>query len=97
MEGINDMRLNKDQLIDILERAVFTYVQTFLGLMTASGMGIDTGGISTLKMAALGGIPAALSVIKGAICAGGPIGDSTASVMKQKPTILDDAEEQLYN
>lgn len=90
------MRFNKDQLMDILERAIFTYVQTFLGLLTASGMGVDMGGISTLKMAALGGLPAAISVIKGAICAGGPIGDATASVLKQQPDVPDDAEEQLY-
>ena len=64
------MRLNIDQFKDILERAIFTYVQTFLGLLSASGMGVDMGGISTLKMAALGGLPAAISVIKGAICRG---------------------------
>ena len=90
------MRLNLDQLKDILERALFTYIQTFLGLLSASGMGIDVGGISTLKMAALGGLPAALSVIKGAVAAGGPIGDASASIMKTTPPIPDDADEQLY-
>ena len=38
------MRLNLDQIKDILERAIFTYVQSFLGLLTASGMGVDMGG-----------------------------------------------------
>ena len=37
------MRLNLDQIKDILERAIFTYVQSFLGLLTASGMGVDMG------------------------------------------------------
>ena len=91
------MRLNIDQFKDILERAIFSYVQTFLGLLSASGMGVDMGGISTLTMAALGGLPAAISVIKGAICAGGPIGDPSASILKTTPPIPDDADEQLYN
>lgn len=91
------MRFSKEQLLDILERAFFTYVQSFLGLWMASGVGVDMGGLSTLKLAAIGGLPAALSVVKGAIAAGGPIGDKSASVLKQQPEIPDDAEEQLYN
>mgnify|MGYP003135888397 FL=1 len=90
------MRLNIDQLKDIAERAIFTYVQSFLGLLTASGMGVDMGGISTLKMAAIGGLPAAISVIKGAFCTMAPIGDATASVVKQLQPIPDDADEHLY-
>jgi hypothetical protein len=54
------------------------------------------GGLSTLKIAAIGGLPAAFSVIKSAICAGGPIGDPTGSVLKTQTDIPDDAEEQLY-
>ena len=90
------MRLNIDQLKDIAERAIFTYVQSFLGLLTASGMGVDMGGISTLKMAAIGGLPAAISVIKGACCTMAPIGDATASVVKQQQDIPEDADEHLY-
>ena len=89
------VRFNKEQLLDILERAAFTYIQTFLGLMSASGMGIDVG-MSTLKIAAIGGLPAALSVIKGALAAGGPIGGPTASIMKQQEDMPEDADEQLY-
>lgn len=88
--------LNKEQVKDILERAISTYIQTFLGLWTASGVGVDMGGLSTLKLAALGGLPAAFAVIKSAICAGGPIGDPTGSVLKTREDIPDDAEEQLY-
>ena len=90
------MRLNIDQLKDIAERAIFTYIQTFLGLLSASGMGVDMGGISTLKMAAIGGLPAAISVIKGALCTMAPIGDATASVVKQQQDIPEDADEHLY-
>ena len=90
------MRLNIDQLKDIAERAIFTYVQSFLGLLTDSGMGVDMGGISTLKMAAIGGLPAAISVIKGALCTMAPIGDATASVVKQQQDIPEDADEHLY-
>jgi len=90
------MRLNIDQIKDIIERAIFTYVQSFLGLLTASGMGVDMGGISTLKMAAIGGLPAAISVIKGAFCTMAPIGDATASVVKQQQEIPEDADEHLY-
>ena len=43
------MRFSKEQLLDILERAFFTYVQSFLGLWMASGVGVDMGGLSTLK------------------------------------------------
>jgi len=89
--------LNKEQIKDILERAISTYIQTFLGLWTASGVGVDMGGLSTLKLAALGGLPAALSVIKSAIAAGGPIGDPTGSVLKTQTPTPDDAEEQLYS
>ena len=85
-----------EQVKDILERAISTYAQTFLGLWTASGVGVDMGGMSTLKLAALGGLPAALSVIKSALAAGGPIGDPTGSILKTQNPIPDDAEEQLY-
>ena len=90
------MRRNLDQFKDILEREIFTYVQSFLGLLTASGMGVDMGGISTLKMAAIGGLPAAISVLKGAFCTMAPIGDATASIVKQLPDLPEDADEQLY-
>lgn len=89
------MRLNIEQLKDIAERALFTYVQTFLGLLSASGMGVDMGGISTLKMAAIGGLPAAISVIKGALCAAAPIGDPSASILKA-PSVGVEDEEALY-
>lgn len=87
--------INLDQLKDILERAIFTYIQSFLGLLSASGMGIDMGGMSTLKLAAIGGLPAALSVIKGALAATAPIGDSSASILSGSAVGVEE-EEALY-
>jgi hypothetical protein len=84
------------QIKDILERAIATYIQTFLGLLTAGGLGVDTG-LSTIKIAALGGLPAAFSVIKSALATYAPIGDATGSVLRQQAVIPEDAEEQLYN
>ena len=52
---------------DIFIRAVKTYAQTFIGLWLASGVGIDQGSLSVLRMAALGALPAALSVIQNAL------------------------------
>ena len=47
-------------------------------------------------MAAIGGLPAAISVLKGAFCTMAPVGDATASVVKQLEPIPDDADEHLY-
>ena len=52
---------------DIIVRAAKTYAQTFLGLWLAAGVGIDQGGLRVLRMAALGALPAALSVIQNAL------------------------------
>ncbi|MFF7730069.1 holin [Streptomyces sp. NPDC008001] len=52
-------------LLDILERTAAAYVTTFLGLLLADGF--DLTDVSALKAAAIAALPAALSVIKGAI------------------------------
>ncbi|WKU43864.1 holin [Streptomyces sp. VNUA116] len=52
-------------LLDILERTAAAYVTTFLGLLLADGF--DLTDVSALKAAAVAALPAALSVIKGAI------------------------------
>ncbi|MEX2984890.1 holin [Streptomyces sp. C36] len=58
-------------LADIAERTLAAYVTTFLGLIIADGF--DLTDVSALKAAAVAALPAALSVIKGAI--GSRIGD----------------------
>jgi len=83
------MKLNRGQLVDVIERAVFTYVQTVIGLVLASGL-TDMGGLSTIKMAAVGGLPAALSIIKGYMASVMPVGDATASVLRTATPPADD-------
>ena len=51
---------NRPFLRDLTERAIATYVQTFLGLLIASGL-VD---VTALKAAAVAAIPAGLSVVK---------------------------------
>ncbi|GAA1111250.1 hypothetical protein [Streptomyces javensis] len=53
-------------LADIAERAVLTYVEAFLGLLLAAGT-TDLVNLSTLQSAAVAAIPAALTILKGAI------------------------------
>ncbi|MEU2511215.1 holin [Streptomyces syringium] len=62
-------------IADIAERTLAAYVTTFLGLLLADGF--DLTDISALKAAAIASIPAALSVIKGAI--GGRFGDKSSA------------------
>ncbi|MCC3772335.1 holin [Streptomyces sp. UNOC14_S4] len=62
-------------LVDILERTLAAYVTTFLGLIIADGF--DLTSVSALKAAAIASLPAALSVIKGAI--GSRFGDTSSA------------------
>ncbi|MFF4380964.1 holin [Kitasatospora sp. NPDC092039] len=52
-------------IIDLVERTVATYATAFLGLLLADGF--DLTSISALKAAALAALPAALTVVKGAV------------------------------
>lgn len=75
----NGLRLNVRQVKDVLERAVATYVQAVVGLVIAAGAtSLDMG---TLRAAAVGAVPAALSVIKGWLAAVLPVGDDSASML----------------
>jgi len=56
--------MDTEALKDIVFRAAKTYIQTAIGLVMASGVGIDNGGLSVWRAAALGGVPAALSVVQ---------------------------------
>ncbi|MBC2879301.1 MULTISPECIES: holin [Streptomyces] len=57
--------MNKKVLADIAERTIAAYLTTFLGLLIADGF--DLTDVSALKAAAIAALPAALSVIKGAL------------------------------
>ena len=82
------MKLDRSQLVDVCERAVFTYVQSVVGLVLASGL-TDMGGLSTIKMAAVGGLPAALSIVKGYMASVLPVGDASASVIATKAPVAE--------
>lgn len=58
-------------VLDVIERTLAAYVTTFLGLLLAANF--DLTDLSALKAAAVASIPAALSVVKGAI--GAAVGD----------------------
>ena len=77
------MKLDMNQLKDVVERALMTYVQSVVGLIAASGMADLS--LSTMKMVAVSAAPAALSIIKGYLASVLPIGDASASVLKTTP------------
>ncbi|MFJ8163806.1 holin [Streptomyces sp. NPDC096136] len=59
-------------IADIVERTIATYAATFLGLLLADGF--DLTSLGALRAASIAALPAALSVVKGAL---GPlVGDS---------------------
>ncbi|GHF38219.1 hypothetical protein GCM10010218_19190 [Streptomyces mashuensis] len=64
-----------DILLDIAERTLAAYITTFVGLLLADGF--DLTSISAIKAAAIAALPAALSVVKGAI--GSRFGDRTSA------------------
>ncbi|MER7794916.1 holin [Streptomyces sp. NPDC097640] len=63
-------------LYDLAERTILTYVETFLGLLLASGV-TDLVDISTAKAAAIAALPAALAVVKSA--AGSLLGNNASA------------------
>ena len=55
-------------LRDLVERVISTYVQTFLGLLLASGFAVDgVVDLSLVVKAAVAALPAALSLVKGLV------------------------------
>ena len=89
------MKLDLNQLKDVLERALSTYVQSVVGLIAASGM-TDLS-LSTLKMVAVSAAPAALSIIKGYFASVLPIGDKSASVMAMGKPAGSEASSGVYD
>ena len=90
------MKLDRSQLVDVVERALFTYAQSVIGLVLASGI-TDMNGLSTIKMAAVGGLPAALSILKGYMASVMPIGDASASVVTTKPPAAAEHDSGMYD
>ena len=54
------MTMSRSFLVDLVERAVATYVQTLIGLLIVSGV-TD---LAAIQSAAVAAIPAGLSVVK---------------------------------
>ena len=74
-----NLKLDLDQLKDVAERALMTYVQSVVGLIAASGMTALS--MSSAKTIVVSAAPAALSIIKGYFASVLPMGDKSASVL----------------
>lgn len=71
---------------DLVERVGSTYLQAFLGLLLASGFGVDgVLDLSVLRRAAIAAIPAALSLIKGLVAR--TVGDKESASLAKPPII----------
>ena len=92
------MKLDRSQLVDVLERALFTYAQSVCGLLLAGPL-VGMNGLSTIKMAAVSGLPAALSVLKGYMASVMPVGNATASVLviATKPPAAAEHDSGMYD
>ena len=89
------MTIDLNQLKDVLERAISTYVQSVVGLIAASGMAdLD---LSTMKVVAVSAAPAALSILKGYVASVLPLGDKSASVLAMGKPAGSEAEEGMYD
>ncbi|MFE6871503.1 holin [Kitasatospora sp. NPDC057692] len=64
-------------IVDLTERTVATYAAAFLGLLLADTF--DLTSISALKAAAVAALPAALSVLKGAVAT--RVGDPASAAL----------------
>ena len=88
------MKLDMNQLRDVCERALSTYVQSVVGLIAASGMtDLD---LSTMRVVAVSAAPAALSILKGYLASVLPIGDKSASVIAMGRPAGSEAESGMY-
>jgi len=89
------MTIDLNQLKDVLERAISTYVQSVVGLIAASGMtDLD---LSTMKVVAVSAAPAALSILKGYVASVLPLGDKSASMIAMGKPAGSEAESGMYD
>jgi hypothetical protein len=89
------MKLDMNQLRDVCERALSTYVQSVVGLIAASGMtDLD---LSTMRVVAVSAAPAALSILKGYLASVLPIGDKSASVIAMGRPAGSEADSGMYD
>ena len=89
------MTIDLNQLKDVLERVISTYVQSVVGLIAASGMtDLD---LSTIKVMAVSAAPAALSILKGYVASVLPLGDKSASILAMGRPAGSEAESGMYD
>lgn len=78
--------MTKRYIRDLVERVTATYAQAFLGLLIASGFGVDgVLDLSSLRKAAIAAIPAALSLVKGLLARG--VGDQESASLAKPPIV----------
>lgn len=74
------MPVTKRFIVDLVERTVSTFAETFVGLLIASGL--DVSGpvtrMAIVEKAAVAAIPSALAVLKGALAKLNGNGDSAS-------------------
>lgn len=78
--------MTKRYIRDLVERVGSTYVQAFVGLLLASGFGVD--GVLDLSLVVKAGIaalPAALSLVKGLLAR--TVGDQESASLAKPPII----------
>jgi len=76
--------MTKRYLRDLAERVLSTYAQAFIGLLLASGFGVDgVLDLSSLRKAAIAAIPAALSLAKGLLAR--TVGDEESASLAKPP------------
>ncbi|MFJ7907374.1 holin [Kitasatospora sp. NPDC096204] len=68
-------------ILDLVERTVTTYAAAFLGLLLADKF--DLTSMGALKAAAVAALPAALSVVKGAVAT--RVGDPASAALLARP------------
>lgn len=78
--------MKKRYIVDLLERVLSTYAQALIGLLLASGFGVDgVADLSVLTTAAVAAIPAALSALKGLLARG--VGDKESASLATPPIV----------
>lgn len=71
---------------DVVERVIRTYLQVFIGLLIASGFGVDGAvDLSVLATAAVAALPAVLSLIMSLLARG--VGDSESASFAKPPIV----------
>lgn len=79
MDGLGGT-VNRQLILDIAERAAMTAAQAFIAVLLANAAGITS--MATVRAAALAGLAAGLSVIKGALAS--RLGDGSAALLPAK-------------